>query len=300
MPAAPLADWDLPVVPGLGPDEDPGEEARRLIRDGGGPREEVMQALADWVRESKLPEMRDGALVKFAHSCDYDLERAKKCVKSFHSARSQAADLFSEWDTELPNIRSILNVVRIAVMPRKTPDNYRVIVDSLQTSDTTNYVFLDVCRVTLMVLESIFLSEPTVDGIIVVHDVGNATISHFTKIGWSCWTTARKFSSYTQDALPLIRHSAHLVNCSGFIDKALRLVSHLGSKEDWEKLSVHRGDDVTGLHQRVPPECLPSDLGGSLPSLAELHGIQQNKGFALRADNSEGGTTLKICVRRVI
>ncbi|XP_026290034.1 clavesin-1-like [Frankliniella occidentalis] len=266
MPAA-HEDWDLPAVP-RGGDDDPGRAARRVLADRGGPREQVLQALAEWVREKKLPETSDGALVKFAHSCDYDLERSKKCVKSFYSTRAQAADLFSGWDTDLPNIRSILDVIIIAIMPRKTPDNYRVVVNSLHTPETDAYVFVDVCRVLLMVMESVFLSEPTVDGLVVVHDMGKASFAHFMKFGWA---VPKKLTAYTQEALPLKQQTMHLVNCSGFIDKGLRLMSHIGRKEDWERLSVHRGDDHTELHRRVPPDCLPSDLGGTLPPLAELH-----------------------------
>lgn len=84
-------------------------------------------------------------------------------------------------------------------MPRKTPQNYRVLISSLQTPDTANYVFADVCKAQLMIMETIFLTEPTIDGLVVVHDMGQASFSHFMKFGWSL---PKKLNNYTQVRTP--------------------------------------------------------------------------------------------------
>lgn len=176
--------------------------------------------------------------------------------------------MFSAWDTGLPNLRSILDVIAVAIMPRKTPENYRVIVNSLQTGDTAKYVFADVVRVLLMLMESIFVTEPTVDGVVMVHDMSLACFGHFLKFGWSL---PKKMGAYMQEALPLKQRTTHLVNCSGFVDKGLKLMSHVGDRDSWGRLHVHKGADVAELHQIVPPDCLPRELGGSLPGMRELH-----------------------------
>lgn len=53
----------------------------------------------------------DGDLVKFAHSCDYDVSQAKQCVRAFLETRRQAPEIFSGWDTDTPNMRSIFDVM---------------------------------------------------------------------------------------------------------------------------------------------------------------------------------------------
>lgn len=42
-----------------------------------------------------------------------------------------------------------------------------------------------------------------------------------------------------QGGMPLKQQGTHLVNCTGFIDKGLQLVRHVGTKEDWAKVSAH-------------------------------------------------------------
>lgn len=46
-------------------------------------------------------------LVKFVHSCDYDLDKAKKCAKDFYWSRAAIPELFSGWDITLPNFESL-------------------------------------------------------------------------------------------------------------------------------------------------------------------------------------------------
>lgn len=259
-PAA-AAPWDLPPVPG-----DPARGALPLAMPAD--KLDTVRELAVWCRGQRLPDMEEDELVKFAHSCDYDLDKAKKCVRAFHSCRSSMPELFSGWDADLPNMKSIFDVILVALVPRKTPQNYRVLVNSLQTPDTTRYVFADVCKALLMVMETVFLTEPTIDGLVVVHDMGRASFSHFMKFGWSL---PKKLNSYTSEGLPLKQETVHLVNCSSFVNKGLKMLSHIGRKEDWDKLRVHAGDDYSALHAEVPRYCLPSDLGGTQPSIVELH-----------------------------
>lgn len=108
---------------------------------------------------------------------------------------------------------------------------------------------------------------------------------------------------FWQDGFPIKRDRVHLINCPGLIDKGLRLMRHMGRQEDWDRVSlnlwtstplyrwsatfpasstlrdqgslqmrVYKGDDFSELHEYVPPQCLPRDLGGDLPPLEELHG----------------------------
>ncbi|XP_034243976.1 alpha-tocopherol transfer protein-like [Thrips palmi] len=257
----PGPDWDLPAVPG--DDFQPAWDQQLT-----GSHAEALREFAEWVRAEGLPDAPDAQLVKFVHSCDYDLEKAKKCAKDFYWCRKEMPDFFTNWDTSLPNIQGILDVITVAIVPRRTPDNSRVIINSLRTSDTTNYVIADVCKVSLMLLETIFLTEPTVGGIVMIHDLDKVTFSHFFKMLWSM---PKKMQVYMEDGIPIKRDRVHLVNCPGLIDKALKLMRHMGRQEDWDRMRVHKGGDYTELHSLVPPECLPSELGGTQPSLEDLH-----------------------------
>lgn len=258
--------WDLPAVPSV-----------EAVRGGplpptlvlGKDKEEALHELGRWVRAEGLPDTADSELVKFIHSCDYDLEKAKKCARDFYKGRRDNPELFSGWDTALPNMQSIHDVVLCATLPRKTPENFRIMVTALKTSDTTNYVIADVCKSMLMSMEMLFLTEPTCAGIVVLHDLSKVTFSHFLKVAWSM---PRKLQAYMEDGLPVKRETVHLLNCSPFVDNGLKLMRHIGRKEDWDRMRVHRAaGDYSELHKFVPVDCLPSDFGGSLPSLEELH-----------------------------
>ncbi|XP_034240711.1 alpha-tocopherol transfer protein-like isoform X3 [Thrips palmi] len=210
----------------------------------------------------------DPDLVKFVHSCEYDLEKAKKCAKDFYWSRDAVPELFSGWDATLPHFQSVFDTVTYAIMPRRTPDNFRVIFNSLKTSDTTNYVIVDITKVTLMVVESIFLTEPTVSGIVIIQDLEKATFSHFVKYVWSL---PRKIQVYFEDGVPLKREKVHLINCPGIVDKGLKFMGRMIRKEDRDRMQSYSGDDYSELYKFVPKDCLPSDVGGNLPPLEELH-----------------------------
>lgn len=98
---------------------------------------------------------------------------------------------------------------RLCILPRKTPENHRIVMTSLITSDTTDYVIADVGKVTLMCIESIFMTEPTLDGLIIIHDIELATFSHFLK---AAWNMPRKLRPYFQVSAPRATRSGALSN----------------------------------------------------------------------------------------
>ncbi|XP_026289387.1 alpha-tocopherol transfer protein-like [Frankliniella occidentalis] len=264
------SEWDLPDVP--------------LVRDGivilppvslPEDKAKVVQELGQWMRAENLPETSDADLVKFVHCVDYDLKRAQKCVTDFYKARNDCEDLFKGWDTNTPEVQRIYQYLNIAVLPRLTPDNCRVLMYSMNANALSYCSVSDLFKAIFMGLETIFLTEPTITGVIFIQDLGNISMYQLIK---AMFSMPPKIFPYLEDGIPLKRDVAHMINCPRLIDYAMRAMRSIGRPEDYEKVRLHRGvNNFAELYEQIPREYLPSDLGGSLPSLSDLHDMTINR-----------------------
>ncbi|KAE8746247.1 hypothetical protein FOCC_FOCC007119 [Frankliniella occidentalis] len=198
----------------------------------------VVQELGQWMRAENLPETSDADLVKFVHCVDYDLKRAQKCVTDFYKARNDCEDLFKGWDTNTPEVQRIYQYLNIAVLPRLTPDNCRVLMYSMNANALSYCSVSDLFKAIFMGLETIFLTEPTITGVIFIQDLGNISMYQLIK---AMFSMPPKIFPYLE-------------------------------------VRLHRGvNNFAELYEQIPREYLPSDLGGSLPSLSDLHDMTINR-----------------------
>ena len=86
----------------------------------------------------------------------------------------------------------------------------------MQTSDTSNFDFIHVNKAMLMLAESIFLSEPTVDGVIFINDGKLLSFGLLWRISLSLM---RRCNQYTS-----VRIYIHIPEELGYFSVKLTLV----------------------------------------------------------------------------
>ncbi|KAJ1520159.1 hypothetical protein ONE63_004375 [Megalurothrips usitatus] len=230
---------------------------------------EDLDELKAWVdRQRSLPPIRDSDLVKFLHSCDYDVLAAEQCVSYHYRLRLTEPPLFLGRDVRLQGLRNIAQVADFVVVPRLAPDGSRILINGLKDPDPTKYEFADHQKLFLMMMDALLLAEPTLPGVYIVYDLSEGRLSHFWKFGFF---QQRKLFAYLQSGLPLKLNGVILLHTPAFISTVMKVLRTVADRKRLDETKMLEGDDYTELHKLLPKECLPSDYGGTLPSRKELH-----------------------------
>lgn len=153
-----------------------------------------------------------------------------------------------------------------------TKDNQKICIFRLLSSDPSNIVLSDCAKGYFMCCDLRFslpakkLSDIEV-GEIIIFDLKNLTLQHFTKIHLM---TLKLFFTYLQVGHPIRLVQFHVINCSSLIDKLVFLVRPFINARLFKTLKIHRSGSLESLYEYVPKELLPSDYGGTQPSMSYM------------------------------
>lgn len=120
------------------------------------------------------------------------------------------------------------------------------------------------------------------DGIIIFDDLDGASIFHLLRPSLS---TIRKGIRFLQEASPLDVKAIHIMNCVPFINSITAMAKPFMRSEMFNKVHFHSPDmDYNELQTKfgIPKSHLPSDYGGDLKSLEDLHVEQRKQLMELR------------------
>lgn len=121
-----------------------------------------------------------------------------------------------------------------------------------------------------MTIDSCLQKNGPRDGAIFLFDMKGVGLMHLTRINVA---SLKKFFQYLQEGVPGKLRAIHVFNVVYFVDKILSLIKPFMNAEIIENLHLHQSNmDMEQFYEKyVPKSCLPSDLGGDLPSIKELH-----------------------------
>lgn len=279
--------WDLPPW-----DKDSFDLDKEMARNPRLQRQDLRE-LGEWAARQRgrgLPALRDSDLVKFLHSCDYDVLAAEQCMNHYFKSRAGMPSIFLGRDVRLPALKAQADVLDFIVLPRVTPDGCRILFNGLKDPDPANYDFENHQKLLMMVVDAILLSEPSLPGIYIIYDLELGLLAHFWKFGFF---TQRKLFAYFQSGLPLRLKGIILLHTPSYISTVMRVLRGFCDRERLDETKMLTGDDYSELHKFLPKECLPSDYGGTLPSRRELHDMTVQRIDSLRDFFTEEEAVLK-------
>uniref|UniRef100_A0A8W7PVQ4 CRAL-TRIO domain-containing protein n=1 Tax=Anopheles coluzzii TaxID=1518534 RepID=A0A8W7PVQ4_ANOCL len=117
--------------------------------------------------------------------------------------------------------------------------------------------------------------EGNAKGHIMLMDMHGMHVGHMTKMNMAA---VKKHMFYVQDALPIRLKQLHFINVVPFMNWLMSLVRPLLHKEVEEMINMHVG--LGKLHEDIPIECLPNEVGGTAGSVQELHDSFKEKLYA--------------------
>ncbi|XP_045450309.1 alpha-tocopherol transfer protein-like [Melitaea cinxia] len=228
-----------------------------------------IEQLREWVnRQPHLPkDLSDVFLLRFAHSCFYDVEKAKKAMEIFFSIRGNSPDLLNNRDPESPHIQKILNVINIGLY-RSATSNRWLWFWQINDPGLEQYEYLLDVKLFFLSTDAHFLDQEVLsDEDIVVMDVKDITLKFLTKINLSI---QRRLSKYQQEGMPIRLKQIHVINAPPFIDKIYGALKPFVKKEITEMIYFHppKSDSI---YKHLSKEDLPADYGGTRPFLAEYN-----------------------------
>ncbi|KAG6441575.1 alpha-tocopherol transfer protein-like [Manduca sexta] len=229
--------------------------------------DEVRKQLEDmkqWASTQPLipKDIEDRILLRFIHSCYYDLEKAKVAADLFFSIRSASSELFTNRDPLAPAMQKTLQIVNLAQYV--TSKNRNIWIWQLNDPGLDRYDYVQDAKLFMLASDSWLISNDFLEeGDLVIMDVKDVSLKFLTKFNLS---VAKKLSKYQQEAIPLRLEQIHIVNAPPFIDKLYSLMKPFLKQEITNMVRFHAPDSTT-LYDFISKEELPKDYGGELDKM---------------------------------
>ncbi|XP_055642754.1 alpha-tocopherol transfer protein-like [Toxorhynchites rutilus septentrionalis] len=211
----------------------------------------------------------DKQLICFLDACNKNIEETRKVIKIYYAARKDGPELFNNRDPLSPEVQQCLQNQDYFPLP-PTSAGYSVIYHRLNNPKASNYNFDEAVKTYFMLLDSCLYLQGPRPGLICLFDMTNVGLTHLLRVKIS---TIRKFFHYLQDGLPAKLKAIHVLNAVSFFDKILYIIKPFMHAEILNMLHLHTSNaNLEKLYDEwIPRSSLPSDYGGELKPVAELH-----------------------------
>lgn len=212
-----------------------------------------------WLETQRhLPAINDKELKIFLHSNYYDLEKTKITIENYYTFRTRCKDFFSNLDLQSEELQNMRNVVDIGVLPKATPEGYKIVIVRLADTDASKFSQISFCKFAAICLEEWLKEDGLAEGHVIIYDFTGCHLGHIARLG--IYPT-KNYLYYIQEALPIRMKGMHFANIPSFIDKIMLLMKPFMKRELYDVLHLHSTNEE--LHKFVPPNCLPSEYGGT-------------------------------------
>lgn len=148
------------------------------------------------------------------------------------------------------------------LLPKKTPQNNRIMLIRLIDFNADHLIFDDAITVASMVYDMTLITpekESLADGEIAIFDFNGITVKHLVKLGFS---TLRCYFKYMLEAHPMRVSEVHVLNCSSVMDKLLMILKPFLSAKTMKAIHFYLPNSTT-LFDFIPRDVLPTELGGT-------------------------------------
>uniref|UniRef100_A0A2A4J2F6 CRAL-TRIO domain-containing protein n=1 Tax=Heliothis virescens TaxID=7102 RepID=A0A2A4J2F6_HELVI len=225
--------------------------------------------LQDWIRKQphfKLKEFDRDFLERYLIYSKGSIERAKQRFDKLCTFTSLMPEFLQNFDIK-NEFQPLHNVCLTCILPKPTPDNYRVIVSSLTGVDDSKFELVSYYRY-LIVVGHYMLQNDYCNGYELVGDARNLTMATVMKLNP---VTIHKALTCITEALGQRMKKIHLISGSKFFDTLLVVFKQGLSQKLSQRLHVH--NSVESLYDHIKREHLPKDLGGDEKTIKELNDL---------------------------
>ncbi|CAH2094179.1 unnamed protein product [Euphydryas editha] len=235
-------------------------------------------ALRRWLKtQPHLPEklITDLDLILVYFCCYESSEVSKQVLDLHYTLKTLFTNLFHNRVVDEKMIKT-LNIVLAVPLPIRSFDNHHVIYHKLIDCDSKNFIFSDVIRAVLMMMDLKQFEEGTWPGFIILIDLNGVTLGHIAKLDL---LTVQQLLYYLQEAMLVRLKGLHFMNAPSYVDKLLMVIKPFMKKELMNTLCIHQVGSKT-LEKVIPIEALPKDAGGQYKTFEEAKNYVIEKALA--------------------
>ncbi|XP_069699150.1 alpha-tocopherol transfer protein-like [Periplaneta americana] len=230
---------------------------------------EAVEMLQDWIQlQPHLPKeegsLHEARLERWLIRCKNSMERTKQSVDMYYTLKSLSPEMMSDWNLQSKWFKTVSKLAYFTAMPQMTPECERVVCIGLLSSDPTDLVMEDWCRMAQMTLEVRMCEDYSLRDIF-ISDLAHYTPAHVTKYSFAA---LKKGIVCTTKAFSTRLKAIHYINAPPFAGVAVEILKSVLSSKLAARVHVH-GSDLTELHKQVPKESLPTEMGGCGGSISE-------------------------------
>lgn len=228
-----------------------------------------IDGIKEWLKQMPIiPPMSEEQIAVFLLACNNDIEATKSCILAYFKYRAGGPELFSSRNMDSDQLIIANKVAKVAVLPHRTKENYVIVAGELRETSYSNFYLDGQTKYLYMLLDCLLYENPP-SGVIVVINLKGVGLMHLTRFKL---IIVRKFFQYLQEALPTKLKQIHVLNTSYIFDKAMMILKPFMSKDLYEMISTHTPNmNINTFHEKyIPANLLPSDYGGTLPSMEVL------------------------------
>ncbi|XP_040157315.1 alpha-tocopherol transfer protein-like [Anopheles arabiensis] len=237
---------------------------------------ESIEKITHWLTaQPHLPQIQEHEIAQFLHANYGNEEATQRTIENYYTLRTNYRDCFTDRDVFNDAMQTALRIMMFTILPGETKEGYKMVYTRLLTSDASHFNHPQILKFMTMCLDLWVKLEGNAKGHIMLMDMHGMHVGHMTKMNMAA---VKKHMFYVQDALPIRLKQLHFINVVPFMNWLMSLVRPLLHKEVEEMINMHVG--LGKLHEDIPIECLPNEVGGTAGSVQELHDSFKEKLYA--------------------
>ncbi|XP_054717874.1 alpha-tocopherol transfer protein-like isoform X2 [Uloborus diversus] len=204
----------------------------------------------------------DGFLLKFLRARKFSVKAAWTLVQKYYSIRITYPHMFRNFNPTA--CAAIMQSGIHYFLPYRMKNGCAILMSRFGKWDPKVSLCEDILKFNLLCNEMAMLNPVTqITGLVTIADMKDFSWSHLFNIPIS---DVKCFINALENCLPVRNKAIHVVNNSSVFSVLFALVKPLLNEKVQNRIYFH-GDNLDSLHQQIPPEILPEDLGGELSSL---------------------------------
>ncbi|XP_063636353.1 alpha-tocopherol transfer protein-like isoform X2 [Cydia splendana] len=198
---------------------------------------EDVKNIREWMlTQPHLPHehITDLDIILAYHRCDQNIQNTKKLIDLNFSLRN----LFSFYQNRKIN-KSLENALETwLIMPLKTrtTKGYRTVYCEILNTEPDKFVYSDVVRAFVMIMDLWQLEEGTAVGLVVILNMDQVSMGHLYQIDL---TVAQQLFYFLQEAMFVRLKEFHIINAPNFVDRLLAMLKPFMKKELLQTLRIH-------------------------------------------------------------
>ncbi|GFQ68762.1 alpha-tocopherol transfer protein-like protein [Trichonephila clavata] len=225
------------------------------------------------------PQNDDEFLTRFLRVKKYDVKKAFTTLRNFYIFKARYSRLLTDFKPS--EVLPILEMNNLFVMPYRHPSGATVCYMRPAYYDIDKVTIDEICATAFVALEYYIRYDACqVGGFIVIFDENKLSfriMKHYADLRF-----LYRCVRFIQDCVPGRIQAIHFWNQPFYFGFILNIFKALVSDKISKRIHCH-GANHKSLHQHVPADILPEELGGNLGPLAPLANDFRNKIMSIEA-----------------